>query len=142
MMSNSASLKPRFWHIADLPGLSAENQQQLRSIGIENTLQLLQRGVTAAKRQQLANQLSIHSQYVNRWVALANLAQVPSVGCQYCGLLLHAGISSVPALAQTSPQQLHRQVRKFHVANMQRSDLCPPVEQVNTWIQQARSLRP
>lgn len=147
-MNSSSRAKPqspdavpsRYWRIQNLPGLSTEYQQQLIDLGIENTLQLLQRGKTQALRQQLASQLNLHVQHVNRWVALADLAQVPDVGCQHCGVLLHAGIASMQVLANTSPQQLYRQTRKFYVANFQRTDLCPNVEDVSRWIAQARSL--
>ncbi len=139
--SQSSDAVPcRYWRIQNLPGLSAEYQQQLIDIGIENTLQLLQRGKTQVLRQQLANQLNLHVQHVNRWVALADLAQVPDVGCQHCGVLLHSGIASMQVLANTSPQQLFRQTRKFYVANLQRMDLCPKVEDISRWIAQARSL--
>ncbi|NEO63853.1 MAG: DUF4332 domain-containing protein, partial [Moorea sp. SIO4G2] len=46
-------------------------------------------------------------QYVNKWVALADLARIPSIGCQYCGLVLHAGICSLTQLAQTPPGLFH-----------------------------------
>ncbi|GBE73470.1 hypothetical protein myaer87_06970 [Microcystis aeruginosa NIES-87] len=54
---------------------------------------------------------------------MAELASIPAVGCQYCGLLVHAGIASIPQLAQVSIQQLHRQILRFQVANLQRRDL-------------------
>jgi len=88
----------------------------------------------------LANQLQIQSRYINKWVALADLARIPSVGCKYCGLLLHAGVSCVTQLAQTPVNRLHQQILRLQVAMMQRKDLCPHVEEVAVWIKQARDL--
>jgi predicted flap endonuclease-1-like 5' DNA nuclease len=88
----------------------------------------------------LANQLQIKFQYVNKWVALADLARIPGIGCQYCGLLLHAGIGSVVQLAQTPAHRLHQQILRLQVATMQRRDLCPHVDEVAGWIKQARAL--
>jgi hypothetical protein len=72
---------------------------------------------------------------------MANLARIPSVGCQYCGLLLHAGVASADQLAQMPVELLHQQILKLHVATMQRNDLTPSVDRVQKWIQQARLVR-
>jgi hypothetical protein len=138
--SRPDAIQPSNWRIDQLPGLSAENQAQLLAYGITTTLQLLQRAGTPAKRQILATQLQIHLQHVNKWVALADLSRIPSVGCQYCGLLLHAGIGSCTQLVQTPLHRLHQQVLKLQVATFQRRDLCPSVDEVAVWVQQARSL--
>lgn len=135
----SASLA-RDCSIAQLPGLSDRDRSQLQNLGITTTGQLLQQASTPQLKQALANQLQIKFQYVNKWVALADLARVPSIGCQYCGLLLHAGIGSVAQLAQTPAHRLHQQILRLQVATMQRRDLCPPVEEVAAWIKQAREL--
>ncbi|MGJ3251044.1 MAG: DUF4332 domain-containing protein [Elainellaceae cyanobacterium] len=136
--SDSKALSSSNWDILNLPGLNADHQQQLVQIGINTTCQLLQRTQTPAQRQNLAVQLRVHPQHVAKWSALSDLARVPSVGCQYCGLVLHAGVSSTRLLAQTSLPRLHRQVLKLQVATMQRQDLCPSLDQVSLWIQQAR----
>ncbi|MFM7425227.1 MAG: DUF4332 domain-containing protein [Elainella sp.] len=126
------------WPIAQLPGLNPQDQAQLDACGIQTTYQLLQRTRTAAQRQALATQLQTRTQRVNKWVALADLAQLPAVGCDYCGLLLHAGVSSVAQLAEISLPRLHQQILKLQVAMMQRPDLCPGVDQVGEWIAEAQ----
>ena len=68
------------------------------------------------------------------------MARIPSVGNQYCGLLLHAGIISVAQLAQTPFARLHRQITRLQVATIRRKDLIPPVEQVKQWVEQAKVL--
>lgn len=128
------------WSIKDLPGLSEEEKLDLENCGIFTTKQLLREGKTLQTRTELSNKLHIHLQYVNKWIALADLAQVPSVGTQYCGLLLHSGIGSVVQLAQTPTYRLHKQILRLQVATMQRSDLCPAVELVQQWVQQAKSV--
>jgi hypothetical protein len=138
--SRLARPQPQNWDIAQLPGLSQQDHRLLLSCGIQTTQQLLQRTRTAVQRQALASQLQVHLQWVNKWVALANLAQIPAVGCQYCGLLLHAGISAPTQLAETPVSRLHQQMLKLHVAMMQRPDLCPRLEQVAQWVEQARWL--
>ena len=135
------SLQVRDWPIAHLPGLSKENQSQLEECNITTTEQLIRMTKTPAAKVLLANQLQINIQYVNKWVAMANLARIPSVGCQYCGLLLHAGVASAAQLAQMPVERLHQQILKLHVATMQRNDLTPGVDRVQKWVQQARLVR-
>jgi predicted flap endonuclease-1-like 5' DNA nuclease len=128
------------WPIEELPGLSPEEQLQLENSGITTTNILLQQGKTPANRLALANKLHVHPQYVNKWIALADLARVQSVGIKYCGLLLHAGIISVKQLAEIPTHRLHKQVMRLQVATMQRRDLCPTVDLVQQWGFQARML--
>ncbi|TAF56361.1 MAG: DUF4332 domain-containing protein [Oscillatoriales cyanobacterium] len=115
--ASKTSVQVRDWPIEHLPGLSNENQSQLEECGITTTAQLIRMTKTPAAKSLLAHQLQINIQYVNKWVAMAELARIPSVGCQYCGLLLHA---------------------RLHVATMQRNDLTPSVDRVQKWVLQAK----
>ncbi|MGH1395116.1 MAG: DUF4332 domain-containing protein [Trichormus sp.] len=128
------------WPIEQLPGLSQQEQSQLQNCGIKTTVGLIQQGRNLEDKLALASKLQVHIQYVNKWVALADLARIPSVGIQYCGLLLHAGIGSVAQLAQTPTHRLHKQILRLQVATMQRRDLCPAIELVQQWSQQAKTL--
>ncbi len=133
-------MRSRYWPIEQLPGLSTEQVTQLKACGINTTKELLQKGGTPQLQQELANQLQISLQYVRKWVALADLARIPSVGCQFCGLLLHSGIASVSQLNQTNIQRLRHQILRLQVATMQRRDLCPSVGLVKQWLEEGRSL--
>ncbi len=126
--------------LEQLPGLSVAHAQGLAKLGLTSTAQLRRYGASVEHRQTLAQRLQVPLRYVTKWVILADLARVPAVGCQFNGLLLHAGIISVPQLAACSAQQLFTQLRRLHVATMQRNDLCPTVDQVNLWIHQAKAL--
>ncbi|MDJ0772360.1 MAG: DUF4332 domain-containing protein [Mastigocoleus sp. MO_167.B18] len=137
--SRTSNMKFCNWSIEKLPGLSEQERSQLQSCGIANTLTLVQQGKTPQDRLMLAHKLHIHLQHVNKWVALADLARIPSVGLQYCGLLLHAGVISAAHLATIPPYRLHKQILRLQVATMQRRDLCPAVEEVQQWIQQAKT---
>ena len=128
------------WLISDLPGLNSVEQGLLQELGITTTGQLLAIAPDPATKQQLAVKLCFKIQYVNKLVALADLARLAGVGCQYNGLLLHTGIISVKQLAQTPAHKIHQQLLKLHVATLQRRDLCPDLAQVQNWIRQARAL--
>ena len=126
--------------IQELPGLDVAAQTQLIEHNIRSTLQLWARTMTTAQQQTLASELQIHPRYVQKWAALANLSRLPSVGCRYCGLLLHAGIASPEQLAQTPFQRVHQLILRLQVAELQRKDLCPSLQQVSQWVQEAIAL--
>jgi predicted flap endonuclease-1-like 5' DNA nuclease len=128
------------WLIGDLPGLNDVEKTLLQELGITTTGQLLAIAPDAATKQQLAVKLCFKIQYVNKLVALADLARLAGVGCQYNGLLLHTGIISVKQLAQMPAHKIHQQLLKLHVATLQRRDLCPDLAQVQGWIKQAKIL--
>ncbi len=134
------SIPPTFWPIEQLPGLSLAEQRSLQSCDIQTTADLLNIARTTSQVEALARQLRCPPKFVRKWAALANLARVPEVGCTYCGLLLHAGISSPQQLAQASPHRLHPQILRLHVATLRRRDLTPTASQVSQWIHQAQRL--
>ena len=138
--SKSSAIKSHSWSIEKLPGLSQKDQILLRENGINTTRKLLEMTQTSEEKLILASQLKINLQYVKKWVALADLARVPTVSCEYCGMLLHVGIASVSQLSQMSTHKLHQQILKLQVSTMRRRDLCPTVDLVNKWIQQAQFL--
>jgi hypothetical protein len=128
------------WLIEHLPGLTSQDCQKLQGHGIKTTGQLLQHAQTPSGRATLAAQIGVPPKYVMKWAALADLASIPAVGCQYCGLLLHSGIASSQHLAQIPLGQLHQRILRFQVATLQRRDLCPDLGTLTTWITQAQRL--
>jgi Domain of unknown function (DUF4332) len=126
------------WLIIDLPGLDPHLGQDLEEAGLTETRQLV--GLSTTQQIALATSLGHHPRHIQKVVAMASLAQLSSVGCDYCGLLLHAGIASVAQLALTPVNQLHRSVLRLHVAVLQRNDLTPTVDRVQRWVTQAKRL--
>lgn len=134
-------MQPKYWPIDSLPGIKQAEQEILKRAQINNTNELLNRSKTPQSKIILANELKLNPKYIKKWAALAELACVPSVGSQYCGLLLHAGIISISQLSQTSFSRLHSQVLRLQVATFQRKDLAPALEQVKQWVDEAKLLQ-
>lgn len=126
------------WPLRQLPGLSGEQVTRLQQVGLQTTQDLLKQAQGPQGISGLARQLNLPVRYPQKWVALAALAQLPSVGCQYCGLLLHSGTASIQQLATIAPGRLHTQIRRLHTATLRRSDLCPTPDQVVQWVQEAQ----
>jgi len=135
-----SGVRAQSWPVELLPGLSAVEQQKLQDAEIVSTADLLEQTQSVAQRQDLSQRLGVHLKYVGKWAALADLARVPGVGCDYCGLLLHSGIASVTMLAGASAHRLHPQVMRLYVANLRRRDLTPTASQVAQWITRAKLL--
>lgn len=126
--------------IAELPGLTQPQIDQLAAAGIATTFDLLRQGNSVVQRQQLSQKLHTNIKYINKWAALANLARIPGVGTRHCGLLLHSGVSTPQQLSIMNVQRLHPQLLRLQIQLFNRADLAPDVAEVATWIQQAQQM--
>lgn len=133
-------MQGKSWPIANLPRLDESTRSRLEALEISTTQDLLQKAQTAVEKSAIAQQLQLKPQQINKWLIMADLARIESVGCEYCGLLLHAGIASISQLSKMHPQKLHRQILRLQVSLFKRKDCCPPVETVQKWIIDARQL--
>jgi hypothetical protein len=133
-------LKSANWPIAHLPGLGLEDCQQLQDLGIRSTFDLLRTTQSRTHQTHLAQKLHLHLHHIQKWIALADLARVPAVGLDGCGLLLHAGVTSVARLAEISPGLLHKQVLKLQVSTYQTPNRAPSAGEISGWINQAKQL--
>ena len=73
-------MQPQYWSIERLPGITPEQQQLLDKNQITNTKELLKLAHSPELKQALAIRLQLNQKYINKWVALADLARIPSVG--------------------------------------------------------------
>ena len=133
-------MQPQYWSIDRLPGIMRSELKLLQQHQINNTQTLLELTRTPESRIALAHKLQLNQKHINKWVALADLARLPSVGDRYCGLLLHAGIISVSQLARTPFPRLHRQIVRLQVATLQKKELDSPVGLVKQWVDEAQRL--
>ncbi|MEO1593225.1 MAG: DUF4332 domain-containing protein [Cyanobacteria bacterium J06632_22] len=128
----------RSWPVEALPGLPDALRQKFQHVGILTTADLIRQGRSPKSRLALAEQLNSHPQHINKWTALARLAALPSVGPTYCGLLLHAGVSSPEQLATAQVQRLHQQLQRLHLRLLSQVKNCPGPPLISQWIQEAR----
>jgi len=129
------------WSIDKIPGISLQEQDLLTEHGIHTTQILLSKAFNPQTKNTLASQLKISVKCISKWSALADLARIPSVGYQYCGVILHCGIASVTQLSQTPLQKLHLRVNRLYVANTRQRELTPSVSLVRQWLSEARLIR-
>ncbi len=128
------------WLIEVLPGLNHEDCQKLKQCGIETTLELCKRTRKRSSRHDLATQMQISIRDITQWGVMADLSRVPSVGCQYCTLLLQVGTYSVRQLAQVSWHDLRKRVAQVQMRATQQPKLSLDPELMAQWIQEAQQL--
>ena len=133
-------MKGKNWSLEHLPRLDETTRSRFQDLGITTTQDLLLKAQTKQGKEEIARYLQQKTQQISKWVIMADLARLPSVGCEYCGLLLHAGIGSIEQLKQMHPQKLHQQVLRLQIALFKRRDYCPSVSIVQNWIQDARKI--
>ena len=127
--------------IEQLPGLSAEDCKKLKEKGVTTTRALLQKaGSSKAQKEALAIAIGVRFQLLTKWLAFADLAQIPTVGYQHCGAIVHSGIVSLEHLSQTPLDKLHKHIMRLQVQNFSRADLCPDISEMSIWIKQAQQL--
>lgn len=141
MLGNHRKISSLNFSLDQLPGLSTKDCKKLQNYGIITTHALLQKaGRNKAQKEALAIALNVRLQLLMKWLAFADLARIPTVGCQHCGLIVHSGIVSLEQLAQTPLGQLHKQIMRLQIQNLQRADLCPDIGEMSVWIKQARQI--
>jgi len=108
---------------------------------VDSIESLVEQGATAKGRAGLAEATGKPKHLILRWVQLADLMRVDGVGEDYSALLWHAGVTSVPELAQQNPDGLMKILdnsnRRLNVVNR-----LPAAERVKEWIQQAQDIPP
>lgn len=126
-------------NIVDIEGIGEVYASKLTEIGIGTIEGLLEAGKDKTGRQALAEKTGISETHILNWVNRADLARISGIGTQYADLLEHAGVDSVPELAQRNPENLHA---KMEEVNSQKNlvNRVPSLSEVTSWVDQAKSL--
>jgi predicted flap endonuclease-1-like 5' DNA nuclease len=125
--------------VIEIEGIGPVYAGRLHKQGIHNTWALLERGMTRAGRQSIANEADIRPALIREWVSHADLLRVQGIGPEYADLLQEAGVGTVPELAQRSPQQLYRRLAELN-QKKRRVRRLPSRSAVRNWIAQAGRL--
>lgn len=126
-------------NIVDIEGIGEVYAAKLTESGIGTIEGLLEAGKDKTGRQALAEKTGISETHILNWVNRADLARISGIGTQYADLLEHAGVDSVPELAQRNPENLQA---KMEEVNSQKNlvNRVPSLSEVTSWVDQAKSL--
>ena len=82
-----------------LLGVTYQHVSRFKSIGISNTLELLDAANSAQAQRSLARSLSITSRQMQRWVCSADLLRIRGLSTHYANLLIEVGVCTSDTLA-------------------------------------------
>lgn len=126
-------------HLSEIEGIGAAYDEKLHEAGIKSIEQLLEQCCEKKARKELADKTGISEKLILNWVNRADLCRIKGVSTQYGDLLEHAGVDTVPELAQRKPENLHAKMEEVNTAkNLVRK--IPALSQVESWVNQAKEL--
>ena len=95
-----------------LLGVTYQHVAQFKSIGISNTLQLLNAVDSSQKKRSMARTVATSTRQLTRWLYTADLLRVRGLSTHYANLLIEAGI-------HTSTELMHADIELL-MSKMQR----------------------
>lgn len=126
-------------HLTDIEGIGEAFEEKLMAAGIHSVEQLLEKCCQKKARTALAEQTGISEKLILTWVNKADLCRIKGISTQYADLLEHAGVDTVPELAQRKPENLQaKMVEVNDQKNLVRK--VPALSQVEDWVSQAKEL--
>ncbi|PIE39667.1 MAG: ferredoxin [Gammaproteobacteria bacterium] len=125
--------------LADIQGIGPAYAEKLKACGINTQEQLLEKGAKPAGRKALVEESGISKSLILKWVNRADLARVKGIGGEYADLLEHAGVDTVPELAQRNAANLCVKMAEVNEAKKLVRAL-PPEAKVTDWVEQAKGL--
>lgn len=125
-------------HVHEISGIQAQTAAKMKAIGIAHSDQLLSAAGDPKARSELAQKLGIETRQLLELTNRADLARIKGIGSVYADLLETAGVDSVVELATRKPEKLLTKL--LQIANYQGIRRTPNIAQVESWIEQAKTL--
>ena len=125
--------------LSDIEGIGTVYAQKLSSAGVGDQNKLLNHGSTAKGRKELSEKTGISEKMLLEWCNRADLARVSGIGEEYADLLEHAGVDTVPELAQRNAANLQKTMQELNTEKKLVRKM-PSLSNVEDWIQQAKEL--
>jgi len=125
--------------LSEIEGIGEKYASKLNESGVTSIEDLLKKGSEKKGRREIAEKSSVSEKLILEWVNRADLTRVKGVSTQYADLLEHAGVDSVPELAQRNAANL---TEKMESVNSEKNLVrrVPPLKSVEDWIDQAKAL--
>jgi predicted RecB family nuclease len=118
-------------NIEMLPGLTPEQVEQVRAVGIRTCQQLVRAKRRKDRLTALVRSTGLPAQTVQEIVQCAELAEIRGIGPAVLAKLLRSGVTSLAELAAQEPEALRLRLREV-------SPTPPNLAVIEQWILQAR----
>lgn len=123
----------------EIEGIGEVSLGKLNEAGVESIEQLLEDYCGKKARTELAATTGISEKLILNWVNKADLCRVKGVSTQYADLLEHAGVDTIPELAQRNAENLTAQILKTNEEKKLVRKV-PTESQVQDWVAQAKEM--
>ncbi|MDH3317773.1 MAG: DUF4332 domain-containing protein [Gammaproteobacteria bacterium] len=125
--------------IDTIEGIGPALSEKFSQAGISACETLLEKGSTKNGRKELEAATGISEAQILKFVNHADLMRIKGVGGEYAELLEHAGVDTVPELAQRNAENLAAKMVEINLEKkLVRST--PTEKQAHDWIKQAKTL--
>jgi predicted flap endonuclease-1-like 5' DNA nuclease len=125
--------------LTEIESIGNAYSKKLKTAGISSLNKLLKNGANREGRMQIAKKSGISEEKILRWVNRADLSRIKGISTQYAVLLEHAGVDSVPELAQRNADKLYLTIAQVNKDKEVVRKL-PAISQLRDWITQAKLL--
>lgn len=129
------------YKVEDIEGIGPVNATILQQAGITDTVTLLARCSDSSGRNQVIAATGLSESRLLKWVNMADLMRISGVGSEFSELLEAAGVDTITELRRRKAEYLAAMMEQINLTrNLTRT--VPSVTQVQTWIEQAKTLEP
>ena len=125
--------------LIDIKGIGDTYASKLADLGINTQEELLKAGVAPKDRQNIAEKTGISGKLILRWLNMADLSRIGGITEAYANLLEHAGVDTVPELAQRNAKNLYAKMQEVNEEKKAVKEM-PSEEEVTTWVSEAKKL--
>ncbi|HET6469516.1 MAG TPA: DUF4332 domain-containing protein [Geminicoccaceae bacterium] len=125
--------------LSKLRGVPQQYRLMLKARRITSCGQLLAAAASPDQRVALASSAGLDPEHLYEIVRRADIARVNGIGQVFGMMLEHLGVADVATLARQDPAELHERLRQYN-QDERIARRSPTPEEVETWIEQARSL--
>jgi hypothetical protein len=139
LMLGSSPARASAYPIDQLSAISESQAAALKTAGVENSDQLLEKAATPKDRATLAKATKIKILVLHKWAKMADLLRIPNVGPEAVTILGAVQVDTSKALLKQDPAKLAEKIR---VVNEKKklTEKPPTVESLSAWKDAAQGL--
>ncbi len=140
-LSLQAAEKPKApkGSLTSIQGIAEATEAKLKTAGVANVDELLEKGATPKGRAELAEKSGVGETQILKFVNYADLFRIKGIAGQTAELLEAAGVNTVAELAQRNAANLTAKLKEVNDAK-ELTGRVPAEKQVGEWIEAAKTL--
>ncbi|MGI1679965.1 MAG: DUF4332 domain-containing protein [Cellvibrionaceae bacterium] len=126
--------------VEQIEGIGKGYGKRLRQMGISTVEAMLEKGLSAEGRADIAETTKLSAVAIDSWVSIADLMRVPGAGKQFSELLEACGIKNVAVLRAQDAHSLAEKMKTVNDAQRITTEELPQPKQVAQWISLAKEM--